>query len=36
MSQVARPGGLISLVVWGPPEQCESGVMSPNWPAAAA
>ena len=27
MSQVVRPGGLISLVVWGPPEQCESGVM---------
>jgi SAM-dependent methyltransferase len=27
MSQLARPGGLISLLVWGPPEQCESGVM---------
>ena len=27
MSQVVRPGGLISLVVWGPPEQCESGVL---------
>jgi SAM-dependent methyltransferase len=27
MSQAARPGGLISLVVWGPPEQCESGVL---------
>ncbi|MGZ4649047.1 MAG: class I SAM-dependent methyltransferase [Kineosporiaceae bacterium] len=27
MSQVTRPGGLISLVVWGPPEQCESGIM---------
>jgi SAM-dependent methyltransferase len=27
MSHVARPGGLISLLVWGPPEQCESGVM---------
>ena len=27
MSQVARPGGFVSLLVWGPPEQCESGVM---------
>src|SRR6266568_9124257 len=27
MSQLVRPGGLISLLVWGPPEQCESGVM---------
>ena len=27
ISQVVRPGGQISLVVWGPPEQCESGVM---------
>jgi SAM-dependent methyltransferase len=27
MSQVARPGGLISLLVWGPPEQCESGAL---------
>ena len=27
MSQAVRPGGLISLLVWGPPEQCESGVM---------
>jgi len=27
MGQVIRPGGLISLLVWGPPEQCESGVM---------
>jgi SAM-dependent methyltransferase len=27
LSQLARPGGLISLLVWGPPEQCESGVM---------
>ena len=27
MSQVARPGGLVSVVVWGPPERCESGVL---------
>ena len=27
MSQVTKPGGLISVVVWGPPAQCESGVM---------
>ena len=27
MSHVTKPGGLISFVVWGPPEQCESGVM---------
>ena len=27
MSQLVRPRGLISLLVWGPPEQCESGVM---------
>src|SRR5207253_6894415 len=27
MSQLVRPGGLISQLVWGPPEQCESGVM---------
>jgi SAM-dependent methyltransferase len=27
MSHVARPGGLVSFLVWGPPEQCESGVM---------
>ena len=27
MSQLLRPGGLISLLVWGPPQQCESGVM---------
>jgi SAM-dependent methyltransferase len=27
MSQAVRPGGLISLLVWGPPEQCESGAM---------
>ena len=27
MSHVAKPGGLISLLVWGPPERCESGVM---------
>lgn len=42
MSHMARPGGLISLLVWGPPEQCESGVifaemgplMAPAPPAA--
>ena len=27
MSQLVRPGGFISLLVWGPPDQCESGVM---------
>ena len=27
MSQVVRPGGLISLLVWGPPERVQSGVM---------
>jgi SAM-dependent methyltransferase len=27
MSQVTKPGGLISVVVWGPPAQCESGVL---------
>ena len=27
MSQATRSGGLISLLVWGPPEQCESGVI---------
>ena len=27
MSHVTRPGGLISFLVWGPPEKCESGVM---------
>ena len=27
MSQVTKPGGLISIVVWGPPEQCESAIM---------
>ena len=27
ISQLVRPGGLISLLVWGPPERCESGVM---------
>ena len=27
MSHVTKPGGLISVVVWGPPAQCESGVM---------
>ena len=25
MSRVTRPSGLISFVVWGPPEKCESG-----------
>lgn len=27
MSQVTKRGGLISVVVWGPPAQCESGVL---------
>jgi SAM-dependent methyltransferase len=27
MSHVTMPGGLISVVVWGPPAQCESGVL---------
>ena len=27
MSHVTRPGGLVSVVVWGPPAQCESGVL---------
>ncbi len=27
MSHVAKPGGLVSFLVWGPPERCESGVM---------
>ena len=27
MARVTRPGGLIAVVVWGPPAQCESGVM---------
>ena len=27
MSHVTRPGGLVSFLVLGPPEQCESGVM---------
>jgi SAM-dependent methyltransferase len=27
MSQVTKLGGLISVVVWGPPAQCESGVL---------
>ena len=27
LSQLVRTGGLISLLVWGPPEGCESGVM---------
>jgi SAM-dependent methyltransferase len=42
MGHMARPGGLISLLVWGAPEQCESGVifaemgplMAPAPPAA--
>jgi SAM-dependent methyltransferase len=27
MSHVAKPGGVIAVLVWGPPEDCESGVM---------
>src|SRR6266702_3116711 len=27
ISQLIRPGGLISLLVWGPPGQCESAVL---------
>jgi SAM-dependent methyltransferase len=27
MNQVTRPGGLISFLVWGPPEKCQSGVL---------
>jgi SAM-dependent methyltransferase len=27
MARVTRPGGLIGVVVWGPPAQCESGVL---------
>jgi SAM-dependent methyltransferase len=27
MGQVTKPGGLLAVLVWGPPEQCESGVM---------
>ena len=27
MGQVTKPGGLVSVVVWGPPAQCESGVL---------
>jgi len=27
MSQVTRPGGFVSVLVWGPPAQCESGVL---------
>ena len=38
MSHVTKPGGLISVVVWGPPAQCESSVMftelSPLMPPA--
>jgi SAM-dependent methyltransferase len=44
MSHVTRPGGLISFVVWGPPDKCQSGVifaelgplMPPAPPAAPA
>ena len=42
MSQLLRPGGLISLLVWGPPERCQSGVMFarpsciPGFPPRAA
>lgn len=42
MARVTRPGGLVSFLVWGPPEQCESGalfrelspLMPPSPPAA--
>jgi SAM-dependent methyltransferase len=27
MRKVTRPGGTLGVVVWGPPERCESGVM---------
>ena len=27
MGHVTKPGGLVGVVVWGPPAQCESGVM---------
>jgi SAM-dependent methyltransferase len=27
MRRVTRPGGLLGVVVWGPPEQCESGIL---------
>ena len=27
MSHVTRPGGLISFLVWGPPDKCQSGVI---------
>ncbi len=27
MRKVTRPGGMIGVVVWGPPAQCESGVL---------
>jgi SAM-dependent methyltransferase len=27
MTHLVRPGGLISLLVWGPPERCESGAI---------
>ena len=30
MSQVTKPGGLISFLVWGPPEKCESAIMFPE------
>jgi SAM-dependent methyltransferase len=34
-SQLVRPGGFISLLVWGPPDQCESGSI-PTWPPRCA
>ncbi len=27
LAQMTKPGGRIALLVWGPPEQCESGVL---------
>lgn len=27
MRKVTKPGGLLGVVVWGPPQRCESGVM---------
>ena len=27
MRKVTRPGGMLGVVVWGPPAQCESGVL---------
>lgn len=38
MATVTRPGGLLAVLVWGPPERCESGVifaeLSPLLPPA--